>query len=543
MKRLPDKLTPVEWGLPAKFAKWRKGQWEAVMEYLDTPQRFIVNQAPTGSGKTLRYVTLAHFLGVRTAIITANKGLQQQLMSDFGEQMAFVNIKGKSNYACPEDGNCQNGHISGCTRAKSPRCAYSAAVEEALVSRFVVTNYTYWILKHRYGPGLGQFDLLVFDEAHAAPDELSEALAVRMRFQDLDLFQLYDRPHNMGSSDHWRQWGQKYLGFLEAELAMLKAKLDSSVIKPPAMVRSFLKLRNLHRKVERLAGINPLNWVAEVWPNRQGVSIEAVNPGDYAHSWLFVGYPAKVMLLSATLNVKTLEYLGLHDPAPTVEAREKNRRTYHYCVSESTFDPERGPIYSIPCQTVDHKTPGMHRWLRTIDAIVKPRRDRKGIIHTVSFDRRNLVVLQTEAGRQSVSNYGGDVTAEMVEEFKTSKEDTLLVSPSIPEGYDFPYSTCEYQIIGKVPFPDSRSAVVKERQKRDKLYGPYIAMQTLQQMAGRPFRAEDDRCETFIIDDHFRWFIRKYRKLASKDFLKRIKFRKELPPPPPKLKKIKGRYV
>ena len=36
---------------------------------------------------------------------------------------------------------------------------------------------------------------------------------------------------------------------------------------------------------------------------------------------------------------------------------------------------------------------------------------------------------------------------------------TVLVSPSVSTGYDFPGRECEWQFICKVPFPDGRAKI------------------------------------------------------------------------------------
>jgi Rad3-related DNA helicase len=86
-------------------------------------------------------------------------------------------------------------------------------------------------------------------------------------------------------------------------------------------------------------------------------------------------------------------------------------------------------------------------------------------------------------------------------------------------GVDFPYDQCRYQIIAKVPFPDTRNKVMAARTKEDPTYAHYIAMQTLVQMSGRGMRAADDACETIIVDDHAKWFIPKWRIFAPRWFM------------------------
>ena len=112
-----------------------------------------------------------------------------------------------------------------------------------------------------------------------------------------------------------------------------------------------------------------------------------------------------------------------------------------------------------------------------------------------------------------------------------------LIGPSVTTGYDFPGTQCEYQILAKVPFPDSRSPILKARCEQDKLYADYLTMQTLVQTCGRAMRSKMDQCENFIVDDNIRWFMsRNGNTLAPKWFRRTYRILSKVPPPLPKLK-------
>src|SRR5580765_5724043 len=93
---LPD---PVVFGAPPRFTHWRKLQARAIMMAMEPPKRFVLNAAPTGSGKSLMYMGQALVSGARTVILTSTKGLQSQLIGDFGES-GLVDIRGMNSYAC-----------------------------------------------------------------------------------------------------------------------------------------------------------------------------------------------------------------------------------------------------------------------------------------------------------------------------------------------------------------------------------------------------------------------------------------------------------
>src|SRR5207253_552582 len=88
---------------------------------IDSNKRFISLCAPTGFGKSLMYFMAAVLTGKRTVILTSTKGLQDQLLSDFGKISS--DIRGMSNYSCPKaaslgyptyttvaDAPCQSGY-------------------------------------------------------------------------------------------------------------------------------------------------------------------------------------------------------------------------------------------------------------------------------------------------------------------------------------------------------------------------------------------------------------------------------------------------
>jgi len=98
-------------------------------------------------------------------------------------------------------------------------------------------------------------------------------------------------------------------------------------------------------------------------------------------------------------------------------------------------------------------------------------------------------------------------------------------------GWDFPYDSCYFQIIGKIPYPDTRGEIQQARTKQDPHYQSYVAMQTLVQIAGRGVRAEDDKCETLVVDDNMLWFISRYKEFAPKWFHDAVRFSRVIPSP------------
>ena len=110
----------------------------------------------------------------------------------------------------------------------------------------------------------------------------------------------------------------------------------------------------------------------------------------------------------------------------------------------------------------------------------------------------------------------------MVERFRESKAPSVFISPSVTSGWDFPEDDCRYIVIGKIPYPDTRDPVMKERTKDDKDWTSFMAMETLVNEAGRGTRSRLDKCEVLIVDDSWKWFYPSYKQFAPTWFQDRV---------------------
>jgi Rad3-related DNA helicase len=205
------------------------------------------------------------------------------------------------------------------------------------------------------------------------------------------------------------------------------------------------------------------------------------------------------------------------------------------------FPAQYTPIYHIKNNDsvrMDSKADDerLRKWVQMIDSVIDARLDRKGLIHTVSYLRQDFLLHHSRHRDLMIANTQDPempTAVEAVELFKSAAAPALLVSPSFSTGWDFPGVTCEYQIIAKVPFPDTRNKLMRARLERSQVYGNWLTMQDLVQACGRGTRSEKDRCEIFIVDDHISWFFYRNRNLAPRWFeIVRVS---EIPPAPPKL--------
>jgi Rad3-related DNA helicase len=517
---------PEVLGLPQKYTAWRRNQAEAISRALENEKRVTISICPTGFGKSLMYVAASKLVGGKTIILTSTKGLQSQLMRDF-EEVGMVDVRGKNSYKCPISHNeltCDVADCSvgiPCNLRGTDRCPYYAAIIAARKASLIVTNYPFWFYSNQYGEGIGMPNLLVCDEGHDAPEAVAAFLTVDINRSDkfwLATLPVYPEGYTIPA---WIKWAEHYGSMMRrAETEALEA-----VRNDPSRYnfRELAKVRKLLGIFNTLADMDPDNWVCDVQATT--ISFSPIRVSDKCQEILFKT-AKRVILTSASICAKTGEMLGL-DPD-------------NYMVTEypHTFPLETRLIYHIQGARMNATTSPteVREWLKTIDRIIEGRLDRKGIIHTTAYHRRDFIMAHSKYNYLMMSHETKDVV-QMVNKFKESSPPKVFVSPSVTTGWDFPYQFCEFQIIGKVPYPDSRNKITKARMNADEDYAPYVAMQQLVQTCGRGNRAEDDQCENFIIDDNITWFAKYNRRFAPKWFLESLTSRIFPPQAPPKLER------
>lgn len=498
---------PPTFGLSEQFDKWRVGQDQAVQEIVLDENRFHIFVGPTGFGKSLVYVCAAVLSGMRTLILTSTNALSHQIMEDFGD--LCVQVKGKANYRCRKIGHgvmCDRGPCNyrvPCSW-KDSGCEYYDQVRKAGQAQIVVTNYAYWIynLKSAQAGGenaevlVGDFGLIVCDEAHDAPNKVADAFEVRFSTRNsVESYLMQD----MEWEDDRRKFQAWASGALvEAQRVLGEAKRDAKIERAYQASNAVRKLRDALKICREQDESNVIIVPEKKW----GVFRVAMAwPFDRAHDVLF-SKAKKVVLTSATVRQKTVGMLG-------VDPEQCTLMEYPHIIPQ-----HRRMLYHVPAVRMNFRTTEleMRQWMTVADQIMRPRVQWNGIFHSVSYARRNYVLSRSRHSELMMS-HGRKDAQEVIERFK-GERGRILVSPSVTTGYDFPYDTCRWQIIGKIAYPDTSDLVTKERCKRDEEYAPYVAMQTLVQTVGRIVRAEDDWGESFIIDDNAKWFLWKFAHFA-----------------------------
>lgn len=514
--------TPQELGLPEEFDAWRPGQVEGLRFLGNSTKRIKALCAPTGYGKSPLVVGYARWTGLPTCIVTDSRALQDQYMKHF-QSIGMVDIRGRKNYPCgfKDQYTCEMGYQAGCPHRGTKECPSSQAEMRAAISDLVVTNYDKWTSAKKYGTGMAHFQQVIFDEGHEAHNALSRTMQVIVGHRERDKDIGIDPPSDPASMVAWKEWAVGARALVEPELKRLLDLLRADPHSSPWTVRRALHFRHLHRRLGILSTANPKNWIVE--EIEKGFQFDPVRPGRYTEAALLLRVPS-VVIVSATLRPKSLFMLG------------QSAEAFDFREFASDFDPRDSPIYHVPTMRVDKRAVDLSMlWVR-LDQIAAARQDRKGIVHTVSYSRRDDVLRASRFSGRMFVNEKGEAPTELIDLFRESGDGSILVSPSVGQGHDFPGAQCEWQLLAKVPFPPP-SAILKARTADDKEYPYYLAMQKMVQTFGRATRFKGDRCENFIVDDHIEWFLNRYGHLAPKSFHGFFQRVQRLPQPPPRLER------
>jgi len=531
--RYPDISSPIIENFP--FPEPRKGQLDVINEIktaIEEGFRYILLEAGTGTGKSAIATTLTSIYQP-AYILTMTK----QLQSQYGAQFGYPLVKGRGNFSCKEMGMEDSCDIGACQTtpnsqkfvceygiSKSPfdggslafedaygapiyyrsidHCSYWYQKANAVNSPVTLMNYDYALLELNYVKHFGKRKLMVLDEAHNIEDKLMHRLEVNLYNKRLEKDVKKTIPANMMSYENPTEWILFLESIYEAYREIGVGKMPKN--KADLINRTKLRLNELLTNLED----NPDNWVVDQTPG--GVSFKPLRVDLYAEDRLF-RHADICLFMSATILDQDLfcQWMGI-DPQETYKIRIK-----------STFPASARPVHlkivgNMSQRSIKRTAP---KTIPILEKIINHHRYEKGLIHTHNYKCQKYIMNKIKNSRLIDHN---SVNREYkLRQFEKSEEFKVLVSPSMSEGVDLPYEKCQFQVIYKIPFPYLGDRQVNQRRLKDPKWYAYKTVMTLVQAYGRGMRAEDDYCETYILDGNIRMLFsnRLYKPLIPEFFM------------------------
>jgi ATP-dependent DNA helicase DinG len=515
-----------------------------VDEAFKSGKKFIIIDAPTGSGKTHTAKTIANtskvipedfkdlvdsyeifsesgnslmdgFESFGSYSLTITKSLQDQYNDTFPDTGI---LKGQSNYRCDVDEDF-SVDIAPCIYMASlkrqcwtsNRCPYYNKRNEMLKSHFSSLNYSMFFSLPEH---LKRREILICDEG----SELEEQLVAQFTC-DVDIpflmrcgVTMKAFPSNE-TVDNVKDWISNLSVSISKVLESLKDKLGDLSLSKDKL--EFEKKRQEYSKLNTLS--NKIIMLDLTYKDSQYL-IERIEKSirftplkvDVLSKYLFK-YADKVVIMSATIiDPKSFcKSLGITD--------------YEYISVDSGFDPEKAPIHVMTKQKLNYKNlkDKLPDLIKQINDILKHHGDEKGIIHTHTQYITDYVRDKIKSDRL-LCRETGVKNEDILEIHERSDEPTVLVSPSMTYGIDLKGDLAKFQIIMKAPWLPTNNIRISKLMKLDNDWYSNMMLKTLVQSCGRGVRTEEDECVTYILDGSIYDAVKRNRHKLPKFFLDRF---------------------
>lgn len=523
------------------FKEFRPHQQETIIKIIESlkgSKKFILLDAPTGSGKSAIGITVAKFFK-NAFYLTSSKILQDQLMKDFGSPQ-IQDLKGRNAYECvaydvfPQinspkpkeyvscaEGFCKRNGDSKCgfcvPDGQIPICPYFDQLDKAKSANICIMNFSSFLFQS-LTDNFENRELMIIDEAHNTESQILSFVSLVLTDGGLDL-----KIPDYKTAKEYHDW------MIDENLVeIIKTKIEEAHDKEDLKEQE--NWENCLFKIERFICSDPSEWVCEYShidkKHKIGkVELKPIFANKYAEDCLFKR-SEKFLLMSATiLSSKNIcEMLGI------------TKDNVEYIEMPNLFPTKNRPIFFMPSGSMSFSTRDrtLPKMLKKIEEICQSNhKNQKGVIHTNSFFISDYVYENCSTNLRKRLFYSKSNSFEDQFLNSSSREKTLqafemsndgiLIGPSWHEGIDLKDDLSRFSIICKVPFPNFTSnKQLEARMKLSQEYYAYITALKLVQSYGRSIRNETDWAITYVLDSDFERFISRSGHLLPKWFTEAI---------------------
>lgn len=401
-------------------------------------------------------------------------------------------------------------------------CTYKKAKKHFIDANLGVTNFSYFLAETQYAGKIEPRQLLIVDEAHNTPDELSKFIEVNVTEQFCKNFlgiTLLDKSTQL-QTIRWIQ--DVYMPKLEVKVLHFEKNLESYVnLKSKIESGEFASLAKKYEildkhacKMRRFLKIwDKNNWVMDEQfsseRNARKIQFKPIDVAEYAPDMLHK-FGEYCLYMSATIldEVAFAQLLGIQ-PDHVESAR-----------IPSPFPLENRPIIYSPIgkMSASHIDASLPKLVQAVKMILEAHPNEKGIIHTNSYKIANHIKRNLRSKRLLVHN--SETRDSTLQEHTKSKHPTVLLSPSMTEGVDLQGDLSRFQIICKVPFPYLGDKLIRKKMNKWKWWYDLQTAKTVIQAVGRSIRSDTDSAVTYILDSSWERFYGNNKKLFGPEFSK-----------------------
>lgn len=517
---------------------------ESIIDSFEAGKKFFILEAQTGVGKSAIAVTVSRYISEHmpvaqnyssgSTVLTTQKLLQDQYEKDFSSS-SMSSLKSSSNYQCKhfKKQSCAETRPMLQNEQKGSRlwntcvlnCTYKKKKEEFIEGKLGVTNFAYFLNETKFSGKIPKKQLLVVDEAHNLPDELSKFIEVSFSEKFAKSFLDVDIPRDLTP----RQFVDWVISSYYPVLLMKKTSFEEGMSRYVGLAEKVQngELMKLTKKMELLSGHEAKvktfvniwdseNWIMEEVPadekSGRKLQFKPIDVSPYADGYIHA-WGQHVLLMSATIlditGYKTL--CGIND------------ENSNSLIIPSPFPHENHPIIyagvgSMGNSEIDSTLPKISE---AVKEILKAHPKEKGIIHCGSYKIAWHIKKNVKSNRILIHD-SHDRDAVLAKHI-ASKEPTVILSPSMTEGVDLKDDLSRFQVICKIPFPYLGDKLIRKKMAKWEWWYDLQTAKTLIQSVGRSVRNEHDRAVTYILDSIWERFFRKNSRIFPENFKNSLK--------------------
>ena len=511
---------------------------KALTSFLENDKKFFILEAGTGVGKSAVGLTLGRILNEKlpfddvfskgSYFLTTQRVLQEQYENDFGRPSGQMSsVYSSRNYSCEyhKNNDCKTSQQMLRTEEKSSRffkkctvdCLYKREKKLFLDSPESVTNFPYFIMESTYSGKITPRNFLVVDEAHNAEAVLTKFVEVSVSQYFCEKVVKTKWPEKITPVAYYKWLRDVYNPKLQKQILYFEQQLENLGLKSrikdlAAIALKYDMLKSHSNKLTLfLDDYSADNWVMEVSETEKRgyvrVTYRAIDVSKYAETYLF-RMGRKVLLMSATI-------LNADGFAKSLGIPKDN---YDSISIASPFPVENRPIIhadigSFSAKVIDYTLP---RAKDAVKAIMSEHKKEKGIIHCHTYKIANYLKKNIRSKR--ILTHNSDNRDEILAKHISSKEPTVLLTPSMTEGVDLKDDASRFQIIVKVPYPYLGDPIIRKRMSKNDKWYPMKTAMTIVQAYGRSVRSIDDSAITYILDSDWKRFYRQNKDVFPAGF-------------------------
>jgi len=504
----------------------------------------IVISAPTGVGKSGIGAAAALWAGSYDLTghdkggyyLVGQKMLQDQLENDFPHfrtqfRTGASSLKSSGEYPCRRYATCmaggmasKGGNAAMCEQRSDKNCPYLLARHRFAMADVAVTNYPYLFTEHLYVGELPPRNLLIADECHLLEKQIIGFIEVIVDKESRENWAPDCHPPEMEYVEDFADWLRAtYIKACQTRLDMLSENLASSGYSNRKMQVEVTKLKTYIGRmvyaVEQMSA-NPLDWVfwEEMVDGERECYAKPISAAPFV--------PSLIHEMGATRI-----YMSAYPGPKDVFCRSLGlaHRNTAWLELDSTFPVENRLIHMTTVGAMGRQfiEQTMPKLLQMCQTILEAHPAEKGIIHCHSYALGKRIYdyfRTTSSGSRVLFAAKASERSANFNLHRLSPSPTVMLSPSIAEGFSFDDELARFQIVAKVPFPYLGDRQVAAKMKQDREWYVLQTVMTVLQACGRIVRSETDHGSTYILDSDFIRLFEENSKFFPKWFRDAFKF-------------------